>query len=197
MPTRNKTPADGLYDKDIRHFIIGRIAKNHTTNQIVIEEMPTGTKKCRVDIAVIGKRMKAIEIKGTFDSLSRLKNQIENYSYCFDEIDIYFTPNHLGKILSIVPDYCGLHLVSINREATKSKCIRKSTTIKMQTKEELLSLLWKEEMRYIAIRHGIIDKKDRLDIASLYFLINENLSLGIAKREVVNTIRERLISAER
>lgn len=66
----------------------------------------------RVDLAVLGARMTAFEIKTEFDSLRRLPRQAAAYARVFEECSVVLASRHVEKAMQMVPAWWGVLVIS-------------------------------------------------------------------------------------
>lgn len=114
----------------------------------------------------------AYEIKGQFDNLSKLSEQLSSYANCFDFVNIVVDKKHFAKSMEKIPDFIGVYLIedkdiSLIRKPKKNKSITKHGILSFLNKNELLSLnfkqdgsnkLTKEEIRNQIIEQNTIKK---------------------------------------
>lgn len=76
------------------------------TDEVALFEFNVGSS--RLDFARINGNSYAYEIKTELDSLDKLEKQIMDYSAVFEYIHVVCHPDHYQKVLTKVPEYCGI-----------------------------------------------------------------------------------------
>lgn len=138
----------------IKAIIIDWLLEHH--NDIIIgNEVMYGSKRKVVDLlAISGGKTIAIEIKSATDKLSRLQDQIEEYSKIFDLIIIVSAPSHIPGIKKIIGENIGLY--SIENNIIK---IQKPMLVRNHDKLEMLysissSFLKKQYSQYKSLKES-------------------------------------------
>jgi len=135
------------YFKNIiaRRHLIGRHSLKTAT---MLSEFRVGNSKA--DCVIFNGKSTCYEIKTEYDSLSRLKEQLADYSKLFDEIYVVCTDKNLQAVLNCTPLHVGVMIVTKNGFlSTKKKAIQKNTLI---DRELLIKSLRKEEYSLLAER---------------------------------------------
>lgn len=83
-------------------------------NEVSVFEFNVGAS--RLDFARLNGSSYAYEIKTELDSLDKLEKQITDYSEVFEYIHVVCHPDHYYKVLSKVPEYCGVITYNSLRE---------------------------------------------------------------------------------
>lgn len=108
-----------------------------------IEELPVA--ESRVDLAGLDSNYSyAFEIKTKYDTLERLGKQIDDYAKCFEMVYVISSADRAGKILSSVPDYCGL-ITYEDRANCRFRVEKKATDSPVISEYAQLSFLLKSE----------------------------------------------------
>lgn len=111
---------------------------SHDSNGIVGYEVMYGSSRRIADMIFISKgHSYAIEIKSEFDTIARLKGQLQEYNTLFDYILIFSAPKHIDAINAVLPEYVGLY--SINESGIVRKQ-RKKLNRHVQKSEMLISI---------------------------------------------------------
>lgn len=111
---------------------------SHDNNGIIGYEVMYGSSRRVADMVFIsGGHSYAIEIKSEFDSIARLKGQLQEYHTLFDYILIFSAPNHIDAINAVLPEYVGLY--SINKTGILRKQ-RQKLNRHVQKSEMLISI---------------------------------------------------------
>jgi hypothetical protein len=154
-----------FHQKKLRHY-------HECPNTLVIDELGIAHGKNRADIAVLNGIMHGFEIKSSKDTLSRLPEQITEYSRCFEKVSVIAAPNHIAKLLLMLPDWCGLIL------ATKgSKGAIAFSTIRRAKKNPQIEIyamahfLWRKEIIEILSQFGVDQKSLNTSRDKLYKLL--------------------------
>ena len=131
--------------------------------------------KRKADLLVLSKELHALEIKGDYDNLKKLKNQLNDYHKTFDKVSVVVAPKHLPRIYKIIKPHTGLIVfdkesLNIARPAKLQKRLNKRSLLMFLNKPEL-SRLFK------------IDNNKQLSTDELRHIIATKLTL----REIKNT----------
>ena len=111
---------------------------SHDSNGIIGYEVMYGSSRRVADMVFISKgHSYAVEIKSEFDTITRLKGQLQEYNTLFDYILIFSAPNHIDAINAVLPEYVGLY--SINETGILRKQ-RKKLNRHVQKSEMLISI---------------------------------------------------------
>lgn len=95
--------------EQIKAIVIDWLLEKHT-DIIIGNEVMYGSKRKVVDLlAIIDGKTTAIEIKSATDKLSRLQEQVEEYSKIFDRIIVVAAPSHIVNISNIINKGIGLY----------------------------------------------------------------------------------------
>lgn len=101
---------------------------------IIGNEVMYGSKRKVVDLlAIVNNKTLAIEIKSASDNLSRISEQIQEYSKIFDRVIIISSLSHKEGILSVIDK--GIGLYTIDKKITK---VRRPLLCQNQDKLEIL-----------------------------------------------------------
>ena len=101
---------------------------------IIGNEVMYGSKRKVVDLlAIVNNKTLAIEIKSASDNLSRISEQIQEYSKIFDRVIIISSLSHKEGILSVIDK--GICLYTIDKKITK---VRRPLLCQNQDKLEML-----------------------------------------------------------
>ncbi len=82
------------------------------TDEVSVFEFNVGSS--RLDFARVNGSSYAYEIKTELDSLEKLEKQMIDYSKVFEYLHVVCHPDHLNKVKTKVPSYCGI--VTYNSE---------------------------------------------------------------------------------
>lgn len=137
-----------MRDIDIRKCLLLRFSQDYAgdSSTIVVEELEVCGGVARLDLAVINGSFIGYEIKSEYDNLDRLIPQITSYSEVCDYINIVASKKHLDETKKRIPEWCGI-VEAVEFENVVSLIeIRKPEKNTEINIEELLKLLWKEEM---------------------------------------------------
>ncbi len=125
-----------LYRYLFKNYRCEYIYKNAIANKILLGKHNLNTAfmltefrvaDCKADIVVLNGTSNAYEIKSEFDSMDRLKKQIEAYNMVFDLIHVITSPSQINKIKACVPISVGImsltdrNTISLIREAKSRK----------------------------------------------------------------------------
>jgi len=161
---------------------------------LAVEEIPLNEGRTRADLVVIGPRLLGFEIKSPLDDLSRLPRQLEDYRPVFDEVTLVIGLKHLTGVLSQIPGWCGILLVSpLGGEATV-ELFREAQPNLHRDRLRLAQLLWRDEALRVCEKHGFdygVRSKPRREI---WARMAERLPVEQLGFEVREALRQRGIT---
>ena len=152
----------------------------------VVDEMKLPAAQARIDVAIINGSFHGYEIKGASDTLIRLPNQIQAYSYVFDYLTIVTEEKYCEKIIEIVPEWVG---VSVCKDTGRKKISVKQKALSNPDKNKfyIAKLLWHDELVTVLSELKIPFKKkyrnwilceilaQNLDIVTLSDIVREKI----------------------
>lgn len=154
-----------FHQKKLRHY-------HECPNTLVIDELGVAHGKNRADIAVLNGIIHGFEIKSSKDTLSRLPEQISEYSRCFEKVSIVAAPNHIEKLQLMLPSWCGLILATKgSKGAITFKTIRRAQKNPSIEIYAMAHFLWKKEIIEILTQFGESEKNLKLSRENLYKLL--------------------------
>ena len=146
------------YAENIKVDIINWICQGNLgfdKNEGAIANEPLyGPKMRRVDLLLVSSSgLHALEIKSENDSLSKLSEQISEYTQTFDKTSVILTKKHLQSAKSILPKNVGIILVEDNNiiEIRPANCIKRLNKKFLSTllpKSVLLQLVGNQYKKY-------------------------------------------------
>ena len=142
--------------EQIKAIVIDWLLEKHT-DIIIGNEVMYGSKRKVVDLlAIIDGKTTAIEIKSATDKLSRLQEQVEEYSKIFDRIIVVTAPSHVIGITKIIGKNIGLY--TIDKTIEKKQ---KPLLVHNHDKQEMLysissSFLKKQYPQYRSLKENEI-----------------------------------------
>jgi hypothetical protein len=164
---------------------------SRSTELRVVEELPLNEGRTYADLVVVGPHLLGFEIKSPLDDLSRLTRQLEDYRPVFDEVTLVIGLKHLTGILSQVPDWCGILLVSRVAGEAEVEPFRDPQRNLQRDRFSLAQLLWRGEALGVCERHGFdwgVRSKPRRDI---WRRLAERLPVDQLAFEVREALRQR------
>jgi hypothetical protein len=179
-----------ITEKEIRLAVIDLLQKSQTEN-FIIEELGLCQGFSRADIACLNKTFTGFEIKSDYDSLGRLKVQIEYYNSVFDKIYLVTTNKHLSSSKKVLPKHWGVYLakktngkvsLSRHRPSQKNVEVQSFKLVQLMWKDEVLNFFRKKNYKYP------LYKKTKND---LYQILAENFKLRTLKKVVGETLKTR------
>lgn len=99
---------DYIYRAAITEKIL--LGRHNLNTATLLNEVRAGS--CKADVVVLNGTSTAYEIKSERDSLSRLKNQLENYRKVFATVNVVVSKSHLSKVLQIATEDVGVITLS-------------------------------------------------------------------------------------
>ena len=160
------------------------------SKNFVIDEFSVANFSRRVDlIHSRNDKIFAYEIKSEFDSLSRLKGQVDEYLTHFDKVTVVAAPRHIDKALLLTQKHFAVWEVAgsnlkIVRRGKILPITDKMKFIRMMTLIELLSLAKKLNIE-------IKDKKRKTVELSLLSIPTKYL-----RKEAINNLKKRYSKRE-
>lgn len=137
----------GTREAEIKAIIINELRKRQriSDSAIIADEYQLAGTGVRADLAIQTKtKIIGIEIKSEFDSLRRLRRQVEVYQKYFDRTLLLVSRKHLTNISP--SDFPNVEFWSLDKENILKK-LSSPTAKKNQASPPYLSLLTKVEMR--------------------------------------------------
>ena len=175
----------------IRHALIQELEKNpDNCHGIIIEELGICRGSARIDLAVINSSFHGYEIKSESDSFKRLESQILYYSRCFEYVTLVISSKHVGKSLSICPDWWGITEVKSKEgkiEFFEHTTCRKNPSIDPNA---IVQLLWKEEAASALINVDNEAKTSGMTRTDLWMELVDRYEL----EQLCSVVKEKLIS---
>ncbi|OKP76043.1 hypothetical protein BTE77_17230 [Ensifer adhaerens] len=140
---------DKYYESQIKCDVLNSLRKHRVidSRSIVASEYKLGSTGRRADLAVYnGSKLIGIEIKSKHDSLVRLRDQLDVYGACFDEVMLVSDERHISSALNISPlgvsvfEIDPFGCITLRREATTSRARAKLGCLQLLTVTELKKL---------------------------------------------------------
>lgn len=157
-----------FHKKKLRHY-------HECPNTLVIDELGVAHGKNRADIAVLNGTIHGFEIKSSKDTLSRLPEQINEYSRCFEKVSIIAAPNHIERLKLMLPSWCGLILATKGAKgAITFKTIRRAQKNPKIEIYAMAHFLWRKEIIEILTQLGESENNLKLSREKLYKLLPES-----------------------
>lgn len=97
----------------------------------------------RADVAVIGTRLDAFEIKTERDTLKRLPSQADAYGRVFDRCHAVLACRHVDRALEILPPWWGVQVIG---DGLSFSTLRRAEPNDAVDPETLVRLLWRDEV---------------------------------------------------
>lgn len=184
MESRDFEIRHHFHQKKLRHY-------HECPNTLVIDELGIAHGKARADIAVLNGLIHGYEIKSSKDTLSRLPEQLAEYSRCFEKVSIITAPNHLDKLLVMLPDWCGVILATKgSKGGVAFKTIRRAKKNPQLEIHAMAHFLWRKEIIDILTQLGIDEKSLKSSRETLYRLLPEKMTA----KHLTQLIKEKFIS---
>ncbi len=128
------------------------LLRDHLQSQTVepgarlFEELAIEQGSARVDLAVVGSKIEAYEIKSDFDSFSRLHNQIHAYNRVFDRITIVTGTVYTAAALELMPSWWGVwSVIHRTNESLELNVVRSALDNPNQSLRSMAMFLWRDE----------------------------------------------------
>lgn len=144
-------------DRAIRRPLLKWLRSDFDSPYKLVQELGVCEGQVRIDVAVINGDLHGFEIKSDADTLTRLPRQIEIYGKVFDYVTLVVGKAHLVEARRMIPNWWGILVAK--KESSKSKVEiahrRKPRRNRSPQPLAVVQLLWREEARKIAQKHGI------------------------------------------
>ncbi|CAG0940482.1 hypothetical protein BROC_01042 [Candidatus Brocadiaceae bacterium] len=153
-----------VYNHLFKNYRSEYIYKNAIANKILLGKHSLNTAfmltefrvaDCKADTVVLNGTSNVYEIKSEFDSMYRLKRQIDAYSQVFDFIHIITSPSQTVKVASCTPKSVGImrltnrNAISTVREAESGRRFVKPDIIFDSLRKTEYTSIIKEQYGYI------------------------------------------------
>jgi hypothetical protein len=157
----------------------------------LVEEMEICSGRARADMAIISDDLIGIEIKSPQDSLDRLPSQIEPYSKCFDRVVLVIDESHAKKAMTLVPRWWGIIVTPAHIGRAPYVLRRRPRLNRLVDTQELLTLLWRDELDTAFKQLLGTDPPTRLSKRQLRSELLAGADPASLRREAITLLRER------
>ena len=141
-------------EEEIRSALRTRLGRAQKSAELVSEFWIPVTNE-RADVALLGKRLEAFEIKTHHDSLNRLPRQAASFAKVFDRCTLVTDRCHLeGARKTVVPGWWGLTTFDAVQGRITFDEIRRPRPNPEIDREVLVRLLWKSEAHDVLLVLG-------------------------------------------
>src|ERR1043166_5675007 len=138
-------------DREIRARVVAGIRADGAR---VVQEWAIGGS--RIDVAAVSANLVGYEIKSDRDSISRLPQQVRDYSDVFDYVWLVAPLKQLGKAQFIVPEWWGRAVViQEDGQPLRTEIVRQPLINPKCSAQALLQLLWHRELSGLARRYQL------------------------------------------
>lgn len=146
-----------MYDRNIRTALKKRLILYHDAepNTLILDELGVCKGTSRVDIAVVNGLLTGYEIKGDFDTLTRLPLQSVAYGRVFDKVTIVAGSLHVEKVMEAVPDWWGIEVVTGDSSGMEFTTVREGELNHNVDPYALSQLLWRDEVLETLCERGL------------------------------------------
>lgn len=140
-----KYNAEYIKAQIIKWLLKDNLSFDSSRDAIGLEVLFSANKR-KADLLILSKKLHALEIKGDYDDLKKLKNQLDDYHKTFDKVSLVTTPKHLPRIYKIIKPYTGLIIfdrktIKVIRLAKLRKRLNKKALLMFLPRKELTNLL--------------------------------------------------------
>ncbi|MCA1021826.1 sce7726 family protein [Halobacillus litoralis] len=125
------------------------LAKRYIQKENEVSAFEIRVNDSRLDVGRINGNSYAYEIKTEFDSLDKLRKQIEDYSTVFEYVYVLVHEIHLEKTLQLAPDHCGIISYKEEKGEVKLSFRKKVNRSEKLSKESMLNNLNLKELTKI------------------------------------------------
>ena len=194
MSQHRQTLSEAAIRKATTEWLARQVGSSH----LIVNELAVENGGARVDIAVIGSRLAAYELKSDFDNLDRLARQMHAFQRVFDSLTVVTTAAFLVTVEKLLPRWWGLAEAVISEDGTTTIVERRApSTNPRQEMLDLVALLWKDEalseLRRVT-KSPVPSKATRTEI---YQRLAAELSSDELRAYVAETLRTRFSLRER
>lgn len=174
--------AEKMKVKIIEWLLEGHLGFDIARDSIGLEILFSRNRR-RADMLIVSNEFHALEIKGDLDNLSKLPDQLYDYSNTFDKISMVITTKHLKNIRQLLPRYAGIILF----EKNSLRIIRKTTLRKRLDKGSLLMFMGKVQLGKLLK----ITDVAKYSTDELRFMASEKLSLLLIRCEAYGFLQRK------
>src|SRR4029450_4537510 len=132
-------------EASVRQALRGALLAGARDRPEVVDEFWVPCSHERADVAVIGNKIEAFEIKTDQDSLRRLPRQVAAYGRVFDQCTAVVAERHVGETLAMAPRWWG-GLGATIVDAISFETARVPGINEAVDAETLVRLLWRDEV---------------------------------------------------
>ena len=108
----------------------------------------------RLDVGRINGKSYAFEIKTELDSLTKLPKQLVDYSEVFEYVTVVAHESHYEKLLSSVPEHCGLRVYSLAKGKYRFNNFRKPLPSPLLSAKSQINCLSSRELAFVLKSFG-------------------------------------------
>jgi hypothetical protein len=185
--------AKPVSEVELRHLVLEHLRPVVVAEgDRVFEELPVERGAARVDVALIGRRLEAFELKSDADSFARLHNQIHAYNRVFDRITLVTGPSYTVAALQLMPSWWGIKRAERSRDGTLTLVdVREASDNTHQESHSLAMFLWRDEAISILAIEAAVTASKRSTRSQLHAALVEHLTLQTLRRLVIERLSAR------
>ena len=182
-----------MNDPDIRRALVAFLSEQHRADHetLIVEELNVCQGSSRMDVVVATTSLHGYEIKSRVDTLSRLEQQLKDYTNVFDLLTIVTGLNHLSGVLANVPDWCGILLANRFEGRVSIESFREPRSNPHRDRLALAQLLWRDEALKVLDTRGKARGVKSKARPAIWKRVSEELSTEEIAREVCCAFRNR------
>ena len=174
--------AEYIKTKVIKWLLDGNLDFDDSQDAIGAEVLFSANKR-RADLLILSQEFHALEIKGDYDNLGKLGEQLDDYHKTFDKVSVIITQKYLNRIYKIIKPYTGLIL----SDGDTFKIKRLAKQQKRLDKYSLLIFLCKNELTNLSkVKHH-----DRLSVNETRRLIANRLTTKAIREAAYSSLKSR------
>lgn len=156
-----------------------------------VEELEVSGGSARIDMAFLGEHLIGVEIKSSKDNLSRLAKQSSFYAPYFDFLVLVVDVRMVDAALGILPEHWGI-IATVSKGSTISfKQLRRPELNPERNSNDLLQLLWKEELLTLLGERDCEPKRTRDSKSSLRKQIIAKFDPDAIRNSCMHTLTNR------
>lgn len=182
-----------ITELELRAFIRERLsARASAPGTRMFEELGLERGAARVDLALVGERLEAFELKSDLDSFGRLHNQIHAYNRVFDRITLVTGAALSEAAVELMPRWWGIWAVRRLKNGKLSlKRVRDAVDNPRQETRSLATLLWREEAAAVLFDETGASPSKRASRSELCDSIAKQVQLQSLRRQVARKLASR------
>ena len=135
------------YDREIRPLLLRWLGEQHAeeADTVILEELGLNRRRVRADLVVINGALHGYEIKSEYDSLRRLRKQVELYDAVFDRATLVVSRRHLSVARNLLPSWWGIIVVEGFGSTVGFRTLRRGRRNRSRLARTLVEFIWRDD----------------------------------------------------